>query len=168
MAYATTDILLMRFIRQGGRHLTDRVEIIRLDISLLNELLQPLHTTVGSTPLPFFRQSHQCHRIIEVIEKDCLPIKDVIHIRGIILFLMLIFHRDILEITHSIKGGISIQPTVGNIITDNLEMFQETIDDFIHTVVVIHHGALHIAVRISTDTLPMRDRHGCYRIHTDE
>ena len=139
---AFADVLLMLLIGKCRKCFAHRMEIIRLHIRFVHGLEQGFELGFTCSILSLlvcgirnnlafcivFAQRNQLHRIIEMVENNNVLIHNIIDIRSIILLHRSIFYRNILEISHSIEGGETIQATEVLALAFYMKALDEIID----------------------------------------
>ena len=185
------NVRLVLLISKSRGCFANRMEIIRLHISLVHRLHQCIQLSIANSPICLrsliiisgslfaipFAQSDKLHRIIEMIKHDDVLIHNIIDIRRIILCHRGILYRDILEVAYCIKGRESIKST--EILPLSLNM--ETLDELIES---LRNGELTIfslsftkswkllffntAIRISLDNLSMTHGNASQWMYTNK
>ena len=108
VADALADVRFVGFVAQGGDAVAGTLEIIAVGGTVQDIVLQHVEVVL----LTFRQQLDDDQLVAEVVKHNHVLEQDVHHVRGVVLLLGLVFHVDMLEISHSVERSVAVETTV--------------------------------------------------------
>ena len=142
MLDAPTNVLTVLVVCQRGSVIAHRMETILLIGTVVHIVLQLVKVIF----LAISQQLDDSHFVLEVVEDDIVLIKNVEEVGGIVLCLCLVLHIDVLEIAHSVEGGVAKDAAITLVVALNVEVVQEIIDELSGIVCVGNGSACFFAI----------------------
>ena len=161
MTYALTDIPLVFFVGQRRCHLADSVKAVSPCCGFVYGTFYVVqHALVAN--------GHKRHLAVVVVKDYYVTIEHIQHVGSIVLVHRRVFDVDILEISHSIKRGVSIESYVVGVFALYLKVPEEVCQRPVCGVVAVYHRLRRAAVGQGHSTQSVTYCYACHRTYSYE
>ena len=168
MLNAATYVRLVLFVGKRRRGVSHGMKLIWLHVRAVYLHQQFVDALFRIILLVFARHCDDGHLAVKMVENDDVAIEDIIHVGSVVLLHRHIFHGNVLEVTHGIECGISVESAEACRFACYIKVRQELVDGVVRAVLLVHLMLRYRAVGICADALPVCDSNRCYGVDAYE
>ena len=168
MLNAATYVSLVLFVGKRRRGVSHGMKLIGLHVRAVYLHQQFVDALLCIILLVFARHCDDGHLAVKMVENDDVAIEDIIHVGSVVLLHRHILHGNVLEVTHGIECGISVESAEAGRVACDVEVRQELVDGMVRAVLLVHLMFRYRTVGICADALPVCDSNRCYGVDAYE